>query len=492
MAVGAGVDAATIERALDTAAATAPGYADLGWVARGRTLARAAQLVRERADELADLAVREVGKAITEARGEVERTAVILDFYAGEATQAKGASIPSAEDGVALLTRRRPIGPTVVITPWNFPLAIPAWKIAPALLCGNPVMWKPASPAIGCAHALARCLLDAGVPGGALSLLLGSGAAVAPLLDGPIEAVSFTGSTAVGHAIRARVAPRGVKVQLELGGKNVAIVLDDADLACAGQIAHAAYAFAGQKCTATSVVLATPGIRGELAERLAVATREAPWGDPARDDVWGAPVIDARKASEIRGTIAGARAEGAEVLAEGPDPGRDAVVPPTLLAARSRELAVAREEIFGPVLAILDAVAAGRPGRGRQRHALRARRLGVRPRRRRDPRAGQPSRGRDGRDQPRVDRARGPGPRGRLEGLGLRRRRAGPGGDPLLHPQPDPVLEEHRTRRPVPVSPAAHASSRRTTGGSHAHRSREGDQARRAAGRAHAGRGRAS
>ena len=356
VAVGTGVDAATIERALDTAAATAPGYADLGWVARGRTLARAAQLVRERADELAELAVHEVGKAITEARGEVERTAVILDFYAGEATQAKGALIPSAEDGVALLTRRRPIGPTVVITPWNFPLAIPAWKIAPALLCGNPVMWKPASPAIGCAHALARCLLDAGVPGGALSLLLGSGAAVAPLLDGPIEAVSFTGSTAVGHAIRARVAPRGVKVQLELGGKNVAIVLDDADLACAGQIAHAAYAFAGQKCTATSVVLATPGIRGELAERLAVATREAPWGDPARDDVWGAPVIDARKASEIRATIAGARAEGADVLAEGPDPGRDAVVPPTLIAARSRALAVAREEIFGPVLAILDAV----------------------------------------------------------------------------------------------------------------------------------------
>jgi aldehyde dehydrogenase (NAD+) len=356
VAGGAGVDAATIGRALDIAAATAAGYADLGWVARGGTLARAAQIVRERADELADLAVREVGKAISEARGEVERTAVILDFYAGAATQAKGALIPSAEDGVALLTRRRAIGPTAVITPWNFPLAIPAWKIAPALLCGNPVLWKPASAAIGCAHALARCLLDAGVPGGALSLLLGSGAAVAPLLDGPIEAVSFTGSTAVGHAIRARVASRGVKVQLELGGKNVAIVLDDADLDCAAQIAHAAYAFAGQKCTATSVVLATPGVRDELAERLATATRHAPWGDPARDDVWGAPVIDARKAAEIRQTIADARAAGAEVLAEGPDPGRDAVVPPTLVAARSRDLAIAREEVFGPVLAILDAV----------------------------------------------------------------------------------------------------------------------------------------
>src|SRR5690349_7632193 len=160
VAGGVGVDPETIGRALDTAAAAAAGYADLGWVARGRTLARAAQLVRERAHELADLAMREVGKAITEARGEVERTAVILDFYAGEATQAKGALVPSAEDGVALLTRRRAIGPTAVITPWNFPLAIPAWKIGPALLCGNPVLWKPASPAIGCAHALARCLLD--------------------------------------------------------------------------------------------------------------------------------------------------------------------------------------------------------------------------------------------------------------------------------------------------------------------------------------------
>ena len=356
VAGGAGADDATIALALDAAAATAPRYADLGWIARGRHLARAAQLVRERADELAGLAVREVGKAVTEARAEVERTAVILDFYAGEAWQAKGALIPSAEDGVALLARRRPMGPTVVITPWNFPLAIPAWKIAPALLCGNPVLWKPASPAVGCAHAFARCLLDAGVPGGALALLLGSGAAVAPLLDGPVAAVSFTGSTAVGHAIRERVAPRGVKVQLELGGKNVAIVRDDADLSCADQIAHAAYAFAGQKCTATSVVLATPAVRDELAGRLAAATRAAPWGDPSRDDVWGGPVIDARKAAEIRETVADARAAGAEVLAEGPDPGRDAVVPPTLVAAHSRDVAIARDEVFGPVLTILDAV----------------------------------------------------------------------------------------------------------------------------------------
>ena len=337
VAYGPGVDAATIDRALATAAATAPGYSYLGWVARGRPLARAAQLVRERADELADLAVREVGKAVTEARAEVERTAVILDFYAAEALQAKGTIVPSGEDGVALLTRRRPIGATVVITPWNFPLAIPAWKIAPALLCGNPVIWKPASPAVGCAHALARCLLDAGVPGGALSLLLGSGAAVAPLLDGPVAAVSFTGSTAVGHAIRDRVAPRGVRSSSSSAARTSPSSSTTPTSAAPtrsptprsrspARSAPRRVSSSRPPASAASSPSASPSRRA----RRPGATRPATTSGARRSSTRARP-------SEIRATIAGARAEGADVLAEGPDPGRDAVVPPTLLAARSRD-----------------------------------------------------------------------------------------------------------------------------------------------------------
>ena len=348
-------DRATIDRSIDAAISAERRYGAASWSERGQLLAQTAMLVRERTDELAALAVREVGKPISEAIVEAHRVAGIIDFYAAEALRSKGELFPSGEAGVTLLTRRRPIGTTLVVTPWNFPLAIPAWKIAPALLCGNPVIWKPATAAIGCANALARCFLDAGFPEDVLMLLMCPGSSITPVLDAPIAAVSFTGSTAVGHQIRERASSRGVRVQLELGGKNVAIVLDDADLSCAEMIARAAYGFTGQKCTATSVVLATAAVRDELVERLATITRTAPWGDPRDKAVWGGPLIDVAKREELDDMIAAARAGGAELIARGPDFDQPAAFAPAVLHTRDRTVAIARDELFGPVLTVLDA-----------------------------------------------------------------------------------------------------------------------------------------
>ena len=346
---------AVLRRAMAAATAITTRFGSSRASVRGDVLARAADLVRDRADALTALAVREVGKPVQEARAEVQRSARVLDYYAAQATAARGAIVPATEPEVAILTRRRPIGPCLVITPWNFPLAIPAWKIAPALVCGNPVIWKPATPAMGCASAFAACLLDAGLTEGALSLVLGSGAGVAPLLDEDIAAVSFTGSTTVGHAIRARVSPRGVRMQAELGGKNVAVVLDDAGPETADAIARAAFGFAGQKCTATSLVIATSGVRDELAERLAEITRAAPWGNPREEGVWGGPVIDSAKRDEIEGLIDHASAAGDTVLARGAAPEGPAVVAPTLVSAVGRDGTFGRREVFGPVLTILEA-----------------------------------------------------------------------------------------------------------------------------------------
>lgn len=349
-------DRADVERAAAAARGGFERWGAMSWTARGDLLARVAGVVRERADGLADLAVREVGKPVVEARGEVERTARIFEFYAQETRRAKGAIVPADEPGVAVLTRRRPLGPVVLITPWNFPFAIPAWKMAPALACGNAVMWKPASAAVACAQAVTRCVLDAGVPADVLSLIVGGGAVGEALVDQPVAGLSFTGSTSVGHRLRERVAPRGVRVQLELGGKNVAVVLDDVEnpAAVAALLARAAFGYAGQKCTATSLVLAEAGVRDQLQEALAGETEGLPWGDPADDAVVGGPVISEEQGRFVREQLADSERAGAEVLARGQVASRrESVVEPTLVSAASGEELVAREEVFGPVLTVL-------------------------------------------------------------------------------------------------------------------------------------------
>ena len=344
------LDRAQLDSVIRQARAAEKPLAALGWASRGQLLRAGAVRLRERAKQVAELVAIEVGKPITEARIEVERSAAILDYYAGAALQPKGDLIPSTEPGVAVLTRRRPLGTVLAITPWNFPLAIPAWKIAPALLCGNPVIWKPATAASASARALIDCFHPDDAPAGTLSLVLGPASTVEPLLHARLRAMSFTGSTDVGHTLRDLLTPRGVRVQLELGGKNAAIVLDDAAPEAFEAIARAAYSFAGQKCTATSVVIATPGIYSEVTQQLAELTQKLPWGDPLDESAWGGPVIDTAKAAELN-----ARLEGQQIIAQRSCPAHPAVVPPTLVGAEDRSQSIAREELFGPVLTILPA-----------------------------------------------------------------------------------------------------------------------------------------
>lgn len=249
--------------------------------------------------------------------------------------------------------------------------------------------------------------------------MLGGAATGELLLSEPMGAVSFTGSTAVGHLVRDRATPLGAKVQLELGGKNMAIVLDDADVSVAQDITRAAFGFAGQKCTATSVVLAAKGIHDDLQAALIEATHAVPWGKPSSPEVWGGPLINPRQREIVDGMVKASVSEGAEVVAMAPTEDRPTVVAPTLIRSNSPDVMVAREEVFGPVLTILDVTDASAFDH-RQWNALWTGGLCLRTRYRKRPSTVQRAGCGDHRGEPHVDRYRGPGASRGVEGVGLR------------------------------------------------------------------------
>ncbi len=343
-------------------AVAAAGHATSDWdrrgvLARGQVLRRAALLLAERAEDVAVLMTREQGKTLAESRGEVGATVETLHYHAESARRPDGATYPSSHPDEVVRTVRRPVGPVAVITPWNFPLQIPAWKIAPALVHGNPVVWKPASDTPAVAVAFAEVLAEAGLPAGVLNLVLGPGAIGAALVDSPeIAAVTFTGSVPVGHAIRDRVVPRGAKLQMELGGHNAAIVLPDADIASAADaIVSASMASTGQKCTATRRVIAVGDVyddlRAALVERVA-ALRVGPGLDPGSQI---GPLVSERARSEVAAAVEQAITEGAEVAARAAEPDSTGhYLAPTLLVGRPA-LTICREEVFGPVTTLLRA-----------------------------------------------------------------------------------------------------------------------------------------
>ncbi|BCB76720.1 hypothetical protein Pflav_031300 [Phytohabitans flavus] len=287
------IDAATNDGVALAAQAARSAQAD--WAAappanRANALHAAAEAVAGAAAELADLAVREVGKPIAEARGEVARTVAILRYYAQQVFDPTGAvHEPGAGVGIAY-TRRRPRGIAGLVTPWNFPFAIPLWKAAPALAFGNAVLLKPAPQATACALRLAE-LIGPQLPRGLFTVLPGdaeTGQAVVAAAD----VVSFTGSTTAGAAVAAAATARGVPVQCEMGGQNPAIVLPDADVAVvARQVAYAAFGYAGQKCTATKRVIVV-GDPTALTDALVAEVEKLPCGDPAEPDTVVGPVID--------------------------------------------------------------------------------------------------------------------------------------------------------------------------------------------------------
>lgn len=317
---------------------------------RSQALTAAADALAAGTEDLVDLIVREVGKPRREAAAEVARGVGILRFYAQSCLDPFGETLPGATRGSLILTMRRPHGVAGLITPWNFPLAIPLWKAAPALACGNSVLWKPSSAALGVAMQLAR-VLNAALPPAVLTLLAG-GAETANALIDSVDVVSFTGSTAAGRSVTARAAGRGIPVQAEMGGANCAVLTPSADLgAAARHITAAAFSYAGQKCTATSHILIV-GQPGPAHEALAKAANDLTVGDPADAATDSGPLIDSQAAGACQRAWEQARERGARLVAAIGDRSDGAWQPLRLVADVPRSTSLSCQEVFGPIATV--------------------------------------------------------------------------------------------------------------------------------------------
>jgi alpha-ketoglutaric semialdehyde dehydrogenase len=298
--------------------------------------------------------VREVGKPIGEARAEVARAVAILRYYAQVTLDADGETYPSASGRGWLLTRRRARGVAALITPWNFPVAIPVWKLAPALAYGNTVVLKPATQAMACGLRIAACF---DLPEGVLQVVTVGSAAGSQLLEAPgVDAVSFTGSTATGGRLAIAAASRGIAFQGEMGGSNASIVLPDADVERAAPvIAAAAMAYAGQKCTATSRVIVVGDV-DRACEALVAAVERLGVGDPAETGNVVGPVISAEARQTVLRSARDAESAGGRVIAGGHAIDGDGwFVAPTVVRDVPRSAELARDEVFGPICAVLPA-----------------------------------------------------------------------------------------------------------------------------------------
>ncbi|MEO5799386.1 MAG: aldehyde dehydrogenase family protein [Gemmatimonadales bacterium] len=327
--------------------------------ARAEALYRWGEAIAARADELAGAITREVGKPIGEARGEVARAVVICRYYAGEAVRDVGEVIPAQAADALQFTLRDPVGPVALITPWNFPLAIPLWKAAPAIAFGNTVVLKPSELSSGVAHMLAETAAAAGLPAGVFNVIHGDGSSGEALLRSPvIRAASFTGSQGVGALIAAIGAERNLRIQTEMGGKNVVIVSRSADLQKAAVLTAAgAMRYAGQKCTATSRVIVEASVEAEFLELLAAAVAALPLGpvDEAASAV--GPLISAESRTRIEQALADAPAEllFGGVLPDAPQYQRGHWFAPRAVRFSGSDHPLARRELFGPVLGVISA-----------------------------------------------------------------------------------------------------------------------------------------
>jgi aldehyde dehydrogenase (NAD+) len=339
-----------VRAAAQAARKAQPDWVGAGAAGRAQALNQAADAVQGAATELAALAVREVGKPLAEARGEIARSVSILRYYAQQVFDPIGATHHPSGAGL-LFTTRRPRGLAGLITPWNFPFAIPLWKAAPALAYGNAVLLKPAEQATACALRLSELLAPC-LPAGLFSVVPGGADTGRAVLE-EADVVSFTGSTAVGRRIVAAAAQRGTAVQAEMGGQNPAIVLPDADVdAAAGSIAAAVAGYAGQKCTATKRVIVV-GDGARFTEALVEAVRALAVGDPAREDVPVGPVIDAATHDRVLAAAASVEAAGGRLLTGGTTIGDDGwFVAPTVADGLAADHLLETEEVFGPICSV--------------------------------------------------------------------------------------------------------------------------------------------
>ena len=353
----AGIGGADVaEAAVESASAAFASWSRTTPWQRAEVLDRAGTEVLARADELGDLLAREEGKTYPEARGEVVRAGQILKYYAGTALQPHGQALDSVRPGIEVVVTREPVGVVSVITPWNFPIAIPAWKIAPALAFGNTVVFKPADLVPASAWELVDILNRAGLPPGVLNLVLGRGSQVGPVLTGhrAVSAVTFTGSVDTGRGVLADALSHGAKAQLELGGKNPLVVTGRAHLPLAVEcIMQGGFGSTGQRCTASSILIATADIHDELV--AAITDRMATWrvGDARAEGVDMGPVVDPSQLEQDTRYLEVARAEGGEVVGGDRLPGAGHYLAPSLVLGTWVDDTINREEVFGPVVSVI-------------------------------------------------------------------------------------------------------------------------------------------
>jgi aldehyde dehydrogenase (NAD+) len=350
-----------VERAVAAAKAAFPAWTEVPAPRRGEILFRAAEVLASKKAELARLVTREMGKVREEAEGDVQEAVDMAYYVAGEGRRLFGHTTPSELPDKLAFTLREPIGVCGLVTPWNFPVAIPSWKSLPALVCGNTVVLKPSEETPGCATAFARCLVEAGLPPGVLNVVHGTGEEVgAPLVEHPdVPAVSFTGSGDTGRKIAASAAPRFKRLHFEMGGKNGVVVLDDADLDFATRaILWSAYGTSGQRCTAASRVIVTKGVHDALVERLVRGAKRLVVGDGWKPGVQVGPLVRPWALEKVERYVKIGVEEGARLRCGG----RRAKVAgleggffyePTVFTDVRPGMRIAQEEIFGPVTAVI-------------------------------------------------------------------------------------------------------------------------------------------
>ncbi len=347
------------KRAIAAAKAAFPAWSRTGILDRHAILRKTADEILARKQELGELLSREEGKSLPEGIGEVTRAGQIFDFFAGEVLRLAGEILPSVRPGLGVEITREPLGVIGIITPWNFPIAIPSWKIAPALAYGNTVVVKPADLVPGSTWAIVDILARAGLPKGVLNLVMGRGSVVGQTMvdSKDVTAISFTGSVATGRRIAAASIEHNRKFQLEMGGKNPTVVLDDADLKVAVEsVAQSAFFSTGQRCTATSRVIVTEGIHDEFVKALAERTRNLRVGDALDKDTEIGPVVDPSQLSQDIDYIEIGKAEGARLVSGGERVKRNNegyFLQPALFTEATNAMRIAREEIFGPVAAVI-------------------------------------------------------------------------------------------------------------------------------------------
>ena len=351
------------DNAVESASKASALWANTPAPSRGQILYKSLEIFSRRFEELARTITEEEGKPINDSRGEIRRAMNIIEYSAGEGRRLFGHTTPSETPNTMAYTTRRPLGVVALITPWNFPMAIPAWKLAPALICGNTIVLKPASGTPLSAVKLVEIFEEAGLPAGVLNLITGSGAAIGNhLVEHPkVNAVSFTGSTEIGTDIYARGARLLKKVQCEMGGKNAVIVLADADMDKAlASIVQGAFGSTGQRCTATSRAIVETSVYDQVVDQLALKTSQLKIGDGLDESVDVSPLSSAYQQEKVLEYIGIGTEEGANLVCGGNALSGDLYgdgfyVEPTIFSDVTTDMRIAQEEIFGPVLTAMEA-----------------------------------------------------------------------------------------------------------------------------------------